>query len=197
MQLTITPFFAQDIQPYIPAVAKLRIEIFRYFPYLYDGNMAYEEKYLHTYAQAPECVFVLVFNDKEIVGASTALPLCYETIEVQQPFIDAHYKIDEVFYFGESILQPAYRGQGIGRQFFVERENYAKKLGHFRYTSFCAVERSIDHPRRPIDYVPLDEFWHHRGYQKHPELQTQFSWKEIDETEESSKKMVFWLKELD
>lgn len=197
MQLTITPFFAQDIQPYIPAVAKLRIEIFRHFPYLYDGNMAYEEKYLRTYAQAAECIFVLVFDNNEIVGASTALPLKYETAEVQQPFINAYYKIDEVFYFGESVLQPTYRGQGVGRQFFVERENYAKKLGHFRYTSFCAVERSTDHPRRPVDYVPLDEFWQHRGYQKHPELQTQFSWKEIDETEESSKKMVFWLKELD
>ncbi|NBC15195.1 MAG: GNAT family N-acetyltransferase, partial [Gammaproteobacteria bacterium] len=37
-------------------------------------------------------------------------------------------------------------------------------------------------------------FWQHRGYTRHPELRTTFSWQEIGETAESPKPMVFWLK---
>jgi len=44
--------------------------------------------------------------------------------------------------------------------------------------------------------VPLDAFWNRRGFVKHPELHTTFSWQDLDENEESLKPMVFWLKHL-
>jgi hypothetical protein len=69
-------------------------------------------------------------------------------------------------------------------------------LGRFPLICFCAVERPVDHPRRPVDYRPLDEFWRHRGFVRHPELQTTFSWQDLDETAESPKPMTFWLKIL-
>ena len=59
-----------------------------------------------------------------------------------------------------------------------------------------AVERPIDHPRRPADYTPLDVFWERRGYRKAPELATTYSWKELDEASPSPKPMTFWLKAL-
>jgi GNAT superfamily N-acetyltransferase len=185
----------EALRHYIPELARLRIEVFRDFPYLYDGDYNYEEKYLQTYINCPESVIVLAFDEQLIIGASTAIPLKYETAEVKQPFVDLGYAVDEVFYCGESVLNKAYRGLGIGVRFFEEREAHAADLGGFKHIAFCCVERPAQHPRRPESYVPLDAFWHKRGYVKHPELKTTYTWKDLDETEPSAKPMTFWLRE--
>src|SRR5205823_1884427 len=96
-------------------------------------------------------------------------------------------------YFGESILLPQLRGRGIGKEFFKRREAHAQKLG-FKWTAFCAVDRSADHSLRPMDYSPLDEFWISRGYTKQLGLQATFVWKEIGEDTESPKVLTFWTK---
>jgi GNAT superfamily N-acetyltransferase len=131
----------------------------------------------------------------EIVGASTALPLIKAGKAEQKPFIDAGIDLKSVYYFGESVLLSSYRGRGVGVAFFNAREARARALG-FRTTAFCAVERPSDHPRRPKDYVPLDEFWTKRGYKKRPELHTSFSWRDLDEATESAKPMIFWTRDL-
>jgi GNAT superfamily N-acetyltransferase len=181
---------------YIPVLAALRIQVFRDFPYLYDGDLAYEQAYLQTYIEAPDSVIVLAFDGDKVVGASTGLPLEYETDEVKQPFINAGYDVDKVFYCGESVLISTYRGQGVGVAFFEHREAHARAIGGFEYSCFCGVQRPENHPARPMDFVPLDNFWRKRGYDKHPELNTRFSWKELDEINESLKPMTFWMKHL-
>jgi GNAT superfamily N-acetyltransferase len=180
--------------PYIPELARLRIEVFRDFPYLYDGDYEYEKKYLQTYIDCPDSVIVLAFDGDAIIGASTAIPLKYETDEVKQPFIDNGYDPEEVFYCGESVLNKAYRGLGIGVRFFEQREAHAADLGGFKHITFCCVERPLDHPRRPADYVPLDIFWNKRGYVKHQELKTTYTWKDLDESVATAKPMTFWLR---
>jgi GNAT superfamily N-acetyltransferase len=141
-------------------------------------------------------VIVLAWDGDTIVGASTAIPLREETPEVQAPFLTANYCIDEIFYFGESVLLPEYRGQGAGVAFFRHREAHALRCGDYHYSCFCAVQRAEDHPARPADYVPLNKFWNNRGYTMQPQLQTQFSWKELGEESESPKPMTFWMKSL-
>jgi GNAT superfamily N-acetyltransferase len=94
------------------------------------------------------------------------------------------------------VLLPAYRGRGLGVRFFEERERYALELGRFTHAAFCAVERPDGHPSRPPDYVPLDAFWRRRGYTRHPELVTTYSWRDVGEAQETAKPMVFWLKAL-
>ena len=181
---------------YIPELAQLRIRVFRDWPYLYDGDLAYEEKYLKTYIEAPDSVIVLAFDGGKVVGASTGIPLKHETDEVKAPFIAAGYDVDRIFYCGESVLLPDYRGQGAGVAFFEHREAHALEIGGFEYSCFCGVQRPDDHPRRPAGYVPLDSFWRKRGYEKYPDLNTTFSWKELDENVESPKPMTFWMKKL-
>ena len=44
---------------FVPDLARLRIAVFRDFPYLYDGTLAYEERYISTYLECPESLFVL------------------------------------------------------------------------------------------------------------------------------------------
>jgi GNAT superfamily N-acetyltransferase len=179
---------------FIPELARLRIEVFRDFPYLYAGDIEYEKKYLQTYIDCPESVIVIAFDDNKVVGASTAMPMKFETDELKKPFLDHHYDLDDVFYCSESVLNKQYRGYGIGVRFFEQREAHAQDLGGFKHITFCCVERPADHPRRPADYVPLDQFWNKRGYFKHPELKTSYSWKDLDDTEETPKPMTFWLK---
>lgn len=184
----------EALVPYIPELARLRIQVFRDFPYLYDGDLDYEKKYLQTYINNPDSVIVLALDGDKVVGASTALPMRDETPELQKPFLEQGYDLDDVFYCSESVLDKNYRGLGIGVRFFEEREAHAAYLGGFKHITFCCVERPVDHPRRPADYVPLDAFWNKRGYFKHPELATSYMWKDLDDNEETPKPMTFWLK---
>ena len=179
----------------IPDLARLRIAVFRDFPYLYDGDLNYERKYLRKFADLPESTLVVARDGDAIVGASTALPMANAGNDVIKPFRAASLDPAQYYYFGESVLLPAYRGQGIGVAFFARREERARALG-FRHATFCAVDRPADHPRRPKSYTPLDAFWTHRGYVKGPDLVATFAWKEIDEAEESPKTLTFWVKTL-
>lgn len=185
-----------EIALYIGDLARLRIEVFHAFPYLYEGSQDYERDYLSTYARSPESLFVLALDGDKVVGASTGVPMEQETEAFRKPFIDGGWNPERIFYFGESVLLASYRGRGIGVRFFDERETYAQRLGRFDHCCFCAVERPADHPLRPADYVPLDVFWAKRGYVHRPELRTEFSWRDLGEAGESAKPMSFWLKDL-
>lgn len=186
------PAIASVFEP----LAALRIAVFRGFPYLYEGTPAYEQAYLEIYARSEQALLFAVFDGAQMIGATTCIPLSDETEEVQAPFLKAGMDVAEIFYFGESLLLPAYRGLGLGHRFFDEREAHAAQFGTFRSTCFCAVERPNDHPMRPPDYRPLDEFWAKRGYVKAPDLTTAFSWPDLGETVSTPKKMTYRLRML-
>lgn len=179
--------------PWLDALARLRIRVFRDWPYLYDGSLDYERHYLEQYARCAHSVVVLALNDRDVVGCSTGLPLADADPAFQQPFAAAGFDLSTIFYFGESVLDAALRGRGIGHQFFDEREAYARALG-FRWTSFCAVQRPIEHVLRPASYRSLDGFWQRRGYSPRPDLKALFWWKDIDQNVETEKPMQFWLR---
>ena len=182
-----------ELEPYIEGLGRLRITVFREYPYLYDGSLEYERDYLTSYLNSPRSLVALVLDQGQVVGATTCMPMAEEGPEFQAAFVNAGYDLETILYFGESILLPEYRGQGLGKAFFHRREAHAQKLGS-KITTFCAVDRPIDHPHRPACYTPLDGLWTKQGYAKHPELQATFVWKEIGETAESPKTLTFWLK---
>ena len=195
MVLTIQSISGSDAVPFFDDLARLRATVFRDFPYLYEANPAYEQTYLSTYAKSDGSVFVIARDGETVVGVATGTPMAGETDEVKAPFLASGRDPAHYFYFGESVLLSAYRGQGIGVKFFEGREAQARKLG-LRYATFCAVERTLDHPRRPGDYMPLDAFWAKRGYTHHPELRTTFTWRDLDDTVESPKPLSFWIRDL-
>ena len=49
-----------DMVEWFDDVARLRAEVFRAFPYLYEGDAEYEKHYLATYARSAGSVLVLV-----------------------------------------------------------------------------------------------------------------------------------------
>ena len=194
MPLRLKPLHGPALAPHLDALGHLRISVFRDYPYLYDGSLDYERDYLRTYLNSPQSLVVLAFDGDHVVGATTCLPLRDEGPEFQDAFLKANYDIDTICYFGESILLPQYRGQGIGKAFFTHREAHARSLPNIRLTTFCAVDRPTNHTLRPPNYRPLDTLWTQQGYTKHPELQATFTWKEIHEPTESPKTLTFWLK---
>lgn len=194
--IEVKSFPANKAHRWLSEVARLRIQVFREFPYLYDGDLDYEREYLDVLFGSKDAVLVLAFDDGQVVGASTGMPLAAETPNIQEPFVHSPYPIEKVFYFSESVLDRRYRGQGIGKRFFEEREKWARELGGFEWLAFCAVVRPEDHPRRPVNYQPLDAFWRKRGFQP-TDMVCHISWKEIDEQEESPKPLQFWIKVLE
>jgi hypothetical protein len=195
MSLSFESLVGQEIVPFIDRLAELRIAVFREFPYLYDGCMEYERKYLQTLSASPHSYLVLAREQERIVGASTALPLCDAEPAFRTPFVEHGLEPERFYYFGESILLPEHRGQGAGRVFFDEREAQADFLA-FPQTCFCAVIRPRDHPAKPAGYRSLEKFWKRRGYRPVPELISDYPWRDLGDAEETAKPMQFWIRTL-
>lgn len=197
MELTIKTCAGEAVRPYLDDLARLRMAVFRDYPYLYDGDAGYERRYLEAYARSRRSVFVLALDGSQVVGCSTGIPLVDEVAAIQQPFVARGMLLSEVFYFGESVLLKAYRGQGIGHRFFQQREAHARRLLAYRWTAFCAVERAANDSRRPADYQPNDAFWTKRGYQRQDDMFCTLDWTEIDALEPSAHRLRFWLRPLE
>jgi GNAT superfamily N-acetyltransferase len=191
--MKIKVFYGREIENIISDLARLRIKVFHDYPYLYEGDFDYEKNYLKIYPQSKASSIVAVYDGEQMVGAASCLPLKDEAEYVKRPFEEASIDINTIYYFGESVLLKEYRGRGIGNIFFEKREEAATKF-HYNVTAFCAVVRENEHPLRPKNYKPLDEFWIKRGYQKNENLISEFSWLDIGETIETKKKMVYWMK---
>ena len=194
--IRIESFVGEAAHGFAPELARLRIEVFRDFPYLYDGDLVYEEGYIRTYMKSADSVIAIAFDGARVVGAATALPLAHEPERVRGGFARLGHDVDKTFYCGESVLKRDYRGRGVGVAFFDHREAHGRSLGRFSHVAFCAVVRPPDHPRRPKDFVPLDAFWKKRGYRKVEGLTGAISWRDLDETATTPKTMQFWMKEL-
>lgn len=194
--LAVRPLTGPELQAALPALAKLRITVFRDYPYLYDGTLAYEEDYLAHFAASPGAVCVAAYDGSEIIGASTAAPMAEHASAFAAPFIAQGYDIARIFYLSESVLLKAYRGHGLGHAFFDQREAHARALGGFTHATFSSVIRPDDHPLKPAGYQPLDAFWTKRGYAKAAGIVASYTWKDIDHDAETAKDMQFWIKAL-
>lgn len=190
MTVTVAPVTGGALADVLPALARLRITVFRDFPYLYDGDPAYEAAYLADFAAAAGAVIVVARDGSEIVGAATAAPLATQDTAWRAPLAAAGFDITRTFYFGESVLRGEYRGRGIGHAFFDHREAQARTCGATA-AAFCSVVRAADHPARPADHRPLDSFWHGRGYAPLAGVTASFDWKTIGGGEERHE-LQYW-----
>ncbi|SLN54139.1 Acetyltransferase (GNAT) family protein [Roseovarius albus] len=179
----------------LPDVAQLRITVFRSWPYLYDGDADYEEKYLQTYRQSENAILVGAFDGDRLIGASTGTPMEDHADDFAAAFAQTGLALSDIFYCAESVLLPEYRGQGLGHAFFDAREAHARNLGR-AYSTFCGVQRPQDHPLRPANYHPLDAFWNKRGYSPVEGAVASFRWKDINQSEETDHNLQFWMRAL-
>lgn len=195
MSVCVRPLAGEEIAARLKDLAALRIAVFAAFPYLYDGDEAYEADYLKEFAAAPDAVLVAAFDGDRVIGAATASPMWAQKSEFRHVFEEHGIDTSKLFYFGESVLLPQYRGHGIGHAFFDHREAAARAAGANR-TCFAAVIRPQDHPSQPAGYSPLDPFWRKRGYSPVEDFVTHLAWKEHGEETESLKPMQYWMREI-
>lgn len=185
-----------DLLPLLPALAALRIEVFRDWPYLYEGDAAYERGYLRAYADDPGAAVVVATLDGEPVGAATCQPMASTHGEVRAAFEAGGVDPATTCYFGESVLRRAHRGGGVGVGFFAAREAHARSLG-LRRAVFVGVVRDPADPRRPPDHAPLDGFWRKRGYAPLPGVAVRLGWPEVGGAgEDVPHTLTAWSKDL-
>ncbi|MFC0408130.1 GNAT family N-acetyltransferase [Roseomonas elaeocarpi] len=192
---TTRTFEGEALLPWIDAVARLRMEVFRTWPYLYEGSLAHEESSLLAYAAKPRSAVTLFFDGGVPVGAATSQPMEDSFASVRDAFTAGGEDPQLYCYFGESVLLPRYRGQGVGLSFFRAREAHALRHG-LRHCAFVSVEREADDPRRPADYQPLDGYWTRRGYTERPDIVARMSWREVGQEKESQHTLRAWVKRL-
>lgn len=195
MPITLELLTGSAVKACLEALASLRIDIFREYPYLYDGHREDELKYLRLYMETPDA-FVISVNDSEfMVGAATGMPLCQEHKSLIDPFVGISYPVNEVFYVGEVLFYPAYRDCGLGLQLMEHIEEHVRTFEIYRYLTCATIVRPENHPLCPENYVPIDRFLNRTAFKMLPGVTTSFAWKEIDGSS-CEHPMQFWVKEF-
>lgn len=199
--ITITLYLGVDVLRFIDVVSKMRIEIFREFPYLYEGNLNYEMDYMVGYARHPEATLAVATTPAgEIVGVSTGIPLASDSPivkEVKEAFDRRGIISGQYYYFGEVLVLPQYRGRHLVSRMYKAQEDFAASKG-YQYASILTVIRDGDHPLKPRDYHSHDNMWQHLGFFRN-NLNISFHWPTIQpdaRVVDEDNPMEFWVKNL-
>jgi len=177
-------------------IARLRIAVFRDWPYLYDGTLAYERAYLSSYRDTPGALLVAAFDGDTVVGASTSTCMEDHAEAFGAVFQPTGIALTDILYGPESVVLPPYRGLGLGHQFFALREAHARKLAR-AYVAFASVNRSdTAHPLRPATFRTNNAFWASQGYAPLPGVVAEFGWKDVGDVVETIKPLQFWMRRL-
>jgi len=194
-RFSISLLVEHTINDAIDAIAQLRIDIFKEYPYLYDGDLESEAKYLKKFTHAKDAITVVLKDDERVVGAITGLPLQYEEEAMLKPWREGEIAITKIYYFSEILLYEAYRGQGLGQELFDTAQEWVQNYHRYDYFTLATVDREID--LAPQSYHPTDSFWLRNGYVKQSDKIAYLTWRDLDKAQEDAKPMHFWTKKLD
>lgn len=182
-----------ELEAVLDDLARLRLTVFRSYPYLYDGDLAYEKRYLQTYRDSPGAILIAAFDGPDLIGAATGTPMEDHADDFAAALAGHDLDLSRIFYCAESVLLPEYRGRGLGHAFFDQREAHARALGR-DISVFCSVLRPDDHALRPVDYRPLDGFWRARGYEPLEGAIARFRWKDLGQPGETEHQLQVWIR---
>lgn len=185
-----------EIKNYSDELAKMRLEYFKGFPYLYEGNLENERRNFRKLTDNWRSILLIALEGQEIAAVSTATPLDSGYVDVPQDiFRNMGFINQDLYYFGEIIVHQKFQGKGLASQIFKEQEDYAGILG-YQGVCFLAVERDHNHPLKPVGYQENDSIWEHLGYQKTNKV-VFLEWPTAlsnGKVENIKNKLVFWIK---
>lgn len=180
-------------------IAQQRIEQFKGYPYLYDGNMDFEYNYLNGYVSTPKSAFAIAFWQDQPVALITGMPLYDFNKDVPNgldAFKQAGLNAEEYYYFGEFLILPEHRDDSLISKLAAIFEDYVASIG---YTKTCFMEESNDsHPLKPADYQEKDYLLLRDGYKKTSAV-IGYTWPtfQLDGSiKEQTHDLNYWIKDL-
>ena len=199
--VSIFQYIGQDLISMVKDVCEFRKKYFRGYPYMYDAEYDpdYESRYISGYAEDKKSMLVVAKNEaNEIVGVSTAMPLCSDSEilhDAKDHFLNIGVKLEDVYYYGEVIIHPLHRRQGLAKKMYQLHEEQSKKWG---YTHACiaTVIRDLNDPRKPDNYLSTDEYWPKLGFSR-MSFKVNYEYPTIlenGESQHSSNPFAFWIK---
>jgi hypothetical protein len=192
----VRSFTGLGLRPYIHSVAKLRLEVFKEYPYFKDPDLTQEMHYLRKIASCREAIGVLIFDGTTLVGVSIGYPLDAAEPALLGPWKGHTQEINGYFYFENSSLLKRYRGRGIGHHFFDAKEAHVAHHKKYKHICFCIPDSLESDLNRSSDFLLPIDFWRKRGYIHHPEMKGMLAWKKIGEAHPKEHRMSFWVKDL-
>ncbi len=193
-------FKGKDIEPFLDEIGSLRVKVFREFPYLYDGDLETERKYIAEYAKSDKSVLIAAFVDKQIIGfvTGTALDSGLEIIRTAYELFNSRSLIaNNYYYIGEIIILEEYRSFSLSLELIKQIGTFAKNSG---YTSLCflTVIREAGHPLKPAHYRSTAKLWEFYKAKK-MNMSVDYEWKTLINSSESmmqTNKLEFWERSL-
>ena len=187
-----------EIERYLEEVIKLRVEVFREYPYLYDGNLEYEKEYFKDFVKDSTARVILVKDGFEVVAVATSIALSNAHLcdDIHKPFIEKGYDVERFYYYGEIMIDKNYRNKGISKQIYGLREKEVLSLGFDR---LCFATILKDSDKMPQDYFDPAEMWKSMRFDEHLDMQVECSWPKIQydgSTREQVSKLNFWVKKI-
>ena len=128
MAITFHLLTGSSVSECLDDLASLRINIFRGYPYLYDGILDDELKYLRLYMETADAFVISVRNADTMIGAATGMPLKFEHESLTYPFASTSYSDDETYYVGEVLFYQNYQNQGLGLRLLEQVEEHVRSL---------------------------------------------------------------------
>lgn len=201
MGVTIEVYVGKDSLDYIETISKLRIEIFKEYPYLYKGDLAYENNYMQGYTQDKRAMIVIAKVDGVLAGVSTGIPLISDSeivADAKKCFSQQDVEIGDYYYYGEVIVLPEFRGMSLTTKLYEAQNELVKSWG-YKHVCILTVVREPDHPLKPNNYVSKDKMWEHLGFFRR-KLTVDYHWPTIQpdkSVQNVNNTLEFWAKDLD
>ncbi|AWB07056.1 N-acetyltransferase (plasmid) [Azospirillum humicireducens] len=195
-EMRIERLTAAALADRLEELAVLRLAVLGEFPFLYSGSAAYEERYLSDLGNLSGGLILAAFERDRMIAAATGAPLDRELDALRDPFTHAGLDPRSIFYFGEVVVLPSHRGQGVGTALLEIGESHVRQADRFATSAFGEIVRSTDHPRRPKTYRMPDAAWRRLGYRLVPDIGGALSWCDAGDREETAKPLRFWIKSL-
>lgn len=195
MPIIETFLIGHKAEPSLEAIASLRLDIFREYPYLYEGLRDDELRYLRSYAEKPGACVILVEDAGKTIGAATGMPLKHEDQHLLDSFAGTAHLIDKSYYVGELLFYRDYRHRGFGSRLLARIEEYVRSLGPYSHLVCMTVMRPPDHLLCPADYAPIERFLARTGFVPMAGITSTIAWREIDGVRRDHL-LQFWRKDL-
>jgi len=199
-EIKIQTIIGNNISSYIDSIAEFRINVFKEFPYLYQGNVEGERKYLVNYANDPQATLIVAKVNSKLVGIATGIPLnasLHLLDDIRIELSKKSFDPKKFYYCGEMIILEDYRNQGLGAKLYEQQKSQIQCWG---FTYFCAltVKRSTTHPLKPKNYIDIKNFLDKIGYKKFG-FELPCHWPTIlssGKVKNIKNKLILWTKEI-